>query len=405
MRIITFLFLLISSLVWSQDAYHIRSFHFEGNKESAFPVFKLGDNIRFSFDDLLGTEIDYYYRITQYTKDWKPSSLRHSEYIQGSEKVLLRNLSNSFNTLQMYTHYRESIPNTYQRILLSGNYQLEILNADDEVVLSRKFVVYEDMVNVAIEAKRTRDLNISHRMQNLYVSVDLGTGVFQNPNQYLHLVLMQNGQFFNTISGLKPQFQLGNVLKYQYDKETSFFGGNEFLYFDNSDIRITNNTVATITGGELYQSHLFTDKARDNGYTFFADLNGNFYPHIRNRDISVRHTEADYAWVFFSLDIAPQKDPIYVVGMFNGYQFTDDNKMVFNRDTKRYEAALLLKQGFTSYQYIVVRNGKVDFENAIDGNYFETENMYHAIVYYKGPTDRYDRVIGMGSVQSINITN
>src|SRR5690606_35677426 len=169
MRIITFLFLLISSLVWTQDAYHIRSFHFEGNKESAFPVFKLGDNIRFSFDDLLGTEIDYYYRITQYTKDWKPSSLRHSEYIQGSEKVLLRNLSNSFNTLQMYTHYRESIPNTYQRILLSGNYQLEILNADDEVVLSRKFVVYEDMVNVAIEAKRTRDLNISHRMQNLYV--------------------------------------------------------------------------------------------------------------------------------------------------------------------------------------------------------------------------------------------
>jgi len=27
------------------------------------------------------------------------------------------------------------------------------------------------------------------------------------------------------------------------------------------------------------------------------------------------------------------------------------------------------------------------------------------LVYYKGPTDRYDRMIGMGSVRTNNITN
>lgn len=400
------LLLLISPFIYAQDAYHIKSFQFEGSKESILPVFKLGESIRFSFDDLLGTEIDYNYRITHHTKDWKPSNLRRTEYVVGNELVRLRNLSNSFTTLQMYTHYKESIPNNYQRILLSGNYVLEILNSDEEVVLKREFIVYEDVVNVALEAKRLRDFNFTSQKQNLYVTIDLGNGLFQNPNQYMQLVLMQNGQFFNTITDIKPQFNLGNQLKYQYDVETSFYGGNEFLFFDNSDIRITNHAIAKVTAGDLYESHLFTDvPKKDRGYTFFEDLNGAFYPNIRYRAENVRHIEADYSWVYFSLDHPPISESIYVAGMFNGYQFNEDNKMLFNRETNRYEAALLLKQGFTSYQYYIVNKGKVDFEQNIDGNYFETENRYHALVYYKGPTDRYDRIIGMGTVQSINITN
>ena len=392
--------------VFAQDAYHIKSFQFEGSKESVYPIFRLGETIRFSFDDLLGTEVDYNYRITHCTRDWKPSTLKRTEYIYGNELVRLRNLSNSFTTLQMYTHYQESFPNQYQKILLSGNYILELLNSDEEVLLTRKFVVYEDQVTVALEAKRSRDLSTSSQKQNLYVTIDLGTGLYQNPNQYLQLVLMQNGQFFNTISNVKPQFIIGNQLKYQYDKETSFFGGNEFLYFDNSDIRITNNTIATITAGDLYESHLFTDRSKaDVGYTFFEDLNGAFYPNIRYRSENVRHVEADYAWVYFSLDTAPRKEAIYVAGMFNGYQFNEDNKMTFNRNNNRYEAALLLKQGFTSYQYYVSKDGGIDFKDNISGNYFETENQYHALVYYKGPTDRYDRIIGMGSVRTNNITN
>jgi len=66
----------------------------------------------------------------------------------------------------------------------------------------------------------------------------------------------------------------------------------------------------------------------------------------------------------------------------------------------------MIKQGFTNFQYkIADKNGIVDYENAIDGNFYQTENEYTILVYYKQSSDRYERVIGKGNANSINITN
>ncbi|MEZ0131258.1 DUF5103 domain-containing protein, partial [Flavobacterium sp. LBUM151] len=51
------------------------------------------------------------------------------------------------------------------------------------------------------------------------------------------------------------------------------------------------------------------------------------------------------------------------------------------------------------------KNGVIDYENAIDGNFYQTENEYTILVYYKQSSDRYERVIGKGNANSINITN
>ena len=67
---------------------------------------------------------------------------------------------------------------------------------------------------------------------------------------------------------------------------------------------------------------------------------------------------------------------------------------------------VLLKQGFTNYQYILAdKSGKIDFKNAIDGNHFQTENNYTALIYYRGNNDRYDRVIGIANTNSEEIKN
>ena len=92
--------------------------------------------------------------------------------------------------------------------------------------------------------------------------------------------------------------------------------------------------------------------------------------------------------------------------MFTNYTLTDDYKMDFNKNTGLYEKAILMKQGFTNFQYIRTdKKGNIDFENAVDGNYYQTENNYTAIIYYKGNNDRYDRVIGISNTNSEVIRN
>lgn len=387
--------------------YNIKTATFVQNGQNVVPIFSLKEGFQFQFDDLYGDEANYFYTITHCDYDWKVSQLSKAEYIEGFDDQRIQNYENSFNTLQLYSHYTLSFPNKLTRFKVSGNYILTILNNSKEVVFSRKFILYEDLVAVPMQVKRARTgKNIDYK-QNLDFAVKSENIQFQNPLMNVKVMLLQNGNFNTVIKNIKPMYTLGNDLIYKYDAETQFWAGNEFLNFDNKDIRGVNNTVSRVTSNQTYNSILYTNEARKNKiYTFFPDLNGNFF--VRNMNSANNYIEADYAWVFFSLS-APDyfgKKDIYINGMFNNYALTAENKMDYNAETKVYEKALFIKQGFTNFQYqIADSKGNVDGENAVDGNFYQTENQYTALIYYRENGQRYDRVIGRGSANSENISN
>ena len=70
-----------------------------------------------------------------------------------------------------------------------------------------------------------------------------------------------------------------------------------------------------------------------------------------------------------------------------------------------HEVARLFKQGFYNYKYVLLLpDGTLD-EGFISGNFDATENEYSVIIYYRPVGGRFDRIIGTGSANSINITN
>lgn len=408
------LLLLIYSFVEAQalqeiiPPYNIKTVSFMDNGQNVIPVFKLGESFELNFDDLFGNEANYYYEIIHCDYNWVPSDIPKQEYLKGLDNQRIIDYSNSFNCLQLYSHYQLNIPNQFTQLALSGNYIIKILNEDRDVVFSRKFIIYEDIANVRLQVKRGRNISTIESKQNLDFSITSKSLTFQNPLQNVKVLLLQNRQFTTGIKNIAPQYTIGNELVYKYDSETQFWGGNEFRFFDNKEIRNAANNVAKISSnGAIYNSFLFTDEARANlPYSFTLDANGNFV--VRNLNAANNKIEADYAWVYFSLS-APSfrldKD-IYINGMFNNYALTPENKMEYNEKKNLYEKALLIKQGFTNYQYVVAdTKGKINQENSIDGNFFQTENEYEIIVYYRENTQRYDRVIGFVAINSVSITN
>ena len=413
-RIISAIALLFFNFSFSQEGieqeppFNIKTISFVSNNTNVIPFFKLGESFQLQFDDLYSDEADYYYTITQYNYDWSaPTNLSKAEYLNGMDNQRIITYENSFNTLQLYSHYRQVFPNKFNQITKSGNYLFTILNDENEIVFSRRVIIYEEEVNVGLLVRRSRDFEGLDGKQNIEMSINYGDKILQNPIQNVKVTLFQNGNWKTSISNLKPQYTLGSELIYRYNKETQFWGGNEGYTIDNKIIRATNNTVARVTSGDnIYNTYLYTNTPRKNQpYTYFPDINGNFF--VQNANGSNSGIEADYSWVYFALD-APEflEGNIYISGMFNNYALTDDYKMELNKKTGLYEKAPLIKQGSTNYQYILTnKKGAIDFENAIDGNYFQTENNYTAIVYYKGNNDRYDRVIGIANTNSEVIRN
>ena len=388
--------------------YNIKTATFIQSNENVIPIFKLGEGFQFQFDDLFGNEANYYYEIIHCDYNWNHSSIPKPEYLKGFDGQRIQEYENSFNTLQIYSHYKLPIPNQFTQLRISGNYVLKILDENKDIVLSRKFIIYEDLVTVPIQIKRARTANYLDYKHNIEFSVRSLAINFQNPLKNVKVVLLQNGQFNTAIKNIAPQYTIGNELIYRYDTQTQFWAGNEFLYFDNNDIRAASNNVSRIDSSKgIYNSNLYTNNARANQpYSIMPDVNGNFV--IRNIRAEKNEIEADYAWVYFSLS-APafmaNKD-IYITGMFNNYSLSPEYKMDFNVKQNSYEKAVLIKQGFTNYQYQVAdAKGTIDAENAIDGNFWQTENDYSILVYYRENTDRYDRVIGKATANSTIITN
>lgn len=412
--LLTVSFLLVCIFASAQEEkeinppYNIKTITFVQNAQNAIPIFQLGDSFQLQFDDLFGNEANYYYTISHCDYDWKPSQLSKNEYLNGFDDQRIQDYTNSLNTLQIYSHYRISLPNRLTQLRVSGNYVIKILNDDKEVVFTRKFILYEELVAVPMQVKIARNLNVRDQKQNIDFAIKSASINFQSPLKNIKVLLLQNGRFDNAIKNIKPQYTIGNDLIYKYDMETQFWGGNEFLNFENKDIRASNNNINFIdSNGGIYNSHLYTNQARGNNpYTFYPDINGNFI--IKNIGAEKNEIEADYSWIFFSLS-APSyfgKKDIYVNGMFNNYAIGSENKMDYNEKKGVYEKALMIKQGFTNYQYVLSDSkGIIDEENAVDGNFHLTENNYFALVYYRENNQRYDRIIGKGTASSVDIIN
>jgi hypothetical protein len=372
---------------------------------SGLAIINLNDRLVLEFDVLNNLEEDFYYVIEHFDSDWNPSQLMKTEYLAGMDNLRIVDYVNSFNTYQIYSHYRLQIPNRQTRLRVSGNYIIKIFDDYDDLVFSRKFMVVEPMANVAVQIRRSRDVALINETQSVDFNVTPTTSNFNNPLETIKTTVLQNNNLKTAVHGLKPQYIMGNQLVYRYTNASLFWGGNEYLFFENKDIRATNLGIQYIDLQDLYHSYLYTNIERSRlKYTFNPDINGGFKVTVLDREDP--RIEADYTYVHFSLSAREFIDAtVYVYGGFNNFSTSKENEMVFNPKKGVYEAKLLMKQGFYNYKYVLVDKENTLHEGAISGNFDETENNYKVLVYYRDLGARYDKLIGLGEANSIQMTN
>lgn len=393
------IFLILLVFTTSVNAQNIKSVQLRPLQENNFSaIVPLGTVLELSFDDLDSDSKDYQYRIEHMTHDWQKSRLLSSQFINGFDENYFTNVTNSFSTFQNYTHYAVRIPNVNSVITKSGNYLVSVLDDDDEVVFSRRFVLYENAATIGVTVSRSRNTKTINTQQTLEFTVNHPNLRINNPSQEVNVVLLKNKNWNEKISKLQPTFFKQNQLKYTYSNKTNFWGGNEYLNFDSKFIRNKSLNVVKIEMKDIFHHYLYPFTYNSNRkYTYNPDINGQYV--IRTLEGSDSSTEADYAMMHFRLyaDEPFLDKDIHVYGAFNDFKIEEESKLLYDFEDKSYQGQILLKQGFYNYTFATVDEDNVVDTNEVNGSFFQTENEYTVIAYYKQFGGLYDRVIGIGT--------
>lgn len=393
---IIILYILFTTSFFAQNIKSIQLRPLQENNYSS--IVPLGTVLELSFDDLDADSKDYNYRIEHMTHDWQKSRLLSSQYIDGFDENSILEVTNSFNTFQNYTHYAVQIPNVNSVITKSGNYLISVIDDYDEVVFSRKFVLYESVTTVGVNVSRSRNTKTINTQQTVEFTVNHPGLRINNPSQEINVVLLKNENWNEQISGLQPTFFQQNQLQYTYANKTNFWGGNEYLNFDSKFIRNKSINIFQIEMKDIFHQYLYPYTYKEDiNYRYNPDINGQFV--IRTLDAGNPNTEADYAMMHFTLfaDEPFANKEVYVYGAFNNFEISEENKLFYNFEAKSYQGQILLKQGFYNYTFATVDEHKNVDTNQINGTFFQTENEYTVLVYYKPFGGLYDRVVGIGA--------
>jgi len=395
--------------IYMQNIHTVQLF-LTGN-QLGYPIIQPGvvSATELHFDDLDGTVKNYSYTYQLCNADWQPVDLSPFDYLDGFTQNRITQYRASSIASVRYIHYQALLPERNCMPKLSGNYLLKVfLNGDtSKLAFTKRLMVVNNVVSVAAQIQQPFNTELFKTHQKVQFSIDKTKLNVLNPMQQIKVVVLQNYRWDNAVTGAQPAFMRQNVFEYNGEKDFLFPAGKEYRWVDLRSFRFLSDRIKSanreVTPVEI---QVAPDGDRNNQrYIWYEDLNG-FYQ-VAGTDVNNPFQQGDYAKVNF-LFVPPNNQPyegkdLYIMGQMTGYNYNDSTRLHFNANLGVYEATLLLKQGYYTHLFGTkdINNAKAPINLATtEGNYWETENNYTILVYYRSFSDRADELVGAYTINS-----
>ncbi len=396
----------VADSVYKKNIKTVRLYNY--GDQISLPILNVNtnDQVELHFDDLDGDVKYYYYTYQLCDKDWNVVNISQFDYLKGFTQQRINNYRFSSIAFTKYTHYQALLPDKNTYPIKSGNYLLKVFLDGDtsRIAFTKRLLVVDNKSTISARITQPFSPQFFRTHQRLEFNVNInGLNTFSAAQQ-IKIVVLQNYRWDNAVTDILPTFVRGNSLEYSTENNLIFPAGKEWRWLDLRDFHLQTDRVKN-ANYQKNSTDIFVRNDYDRSgerYVYYRDING-MYTVETTQSINP-FWQSDYATVHFSfaptLQAAFQDKDIYLFGQLTNYAFTDSTKMIFNAEKNVYETHLFLKQGYYNYTYLMVDKNNFASRLELDGNYFETENTYTILVYYKSFSDRSDELIGATTIDS-----
>ena len=384
---------------------------FPQNNQFALPIIGLNstDQLELHFDDLGAYPKNYFYTYQLCNADWTEAQWSPFDYIRGFQQNRISQYRVSSIAQVQYVHYQAMLPERSAVPTRSGNYILKVFQDADtaKLLFTRRFYVVDNKVGIAAQMQQPFSAQLNQTHQKIQLAVNTAPLSAINPQQ-IQTTILQNGRRDNAAQKLQPSFIRGSLLEYNAEQDCLFPAGKEYRWLDLRSLRFESDRIERIARTSIpVLVYAKTDAIRTSlRYLWYRDFNG--FSDISTTESVNPWWQSDYAEVEFSLATNNQQplpnQQVYLMGELSGNQISDSSLMEFDERKGVYYKRLLLKQGYYSYTYVTKdkkQQQAIANPALTEGNYWETENNYTILVYYRPFGGRHDELVGLRQLSSL----
>jgi len=362
----------------------------KGKIQSA-PVINLNSSEKLSLEfDYLGESTKQFkIQVSHRSKTWEESPLPIDFYLSGFSEVYFSGGSKSFSQRPSYYHYSYEFPNSQLNFKVSGNYLLSVYDYNSNELLFRlPFFVTENKGSLVTRIEsvyvRREDLRPEDQPFSRYSYPDF----VEFPQFDLSYVYVQN-QFWGRYRVVdNSDTSTPETVNFHLSRDRAFLGNYEFNMLDLRNLSADRQQILEVQQGEIPPKVILRRDIQS------LDLKPGFAPNGRF-GIPIDSRSAAYASVQFRLETAekiPGYEKVYLVGDFNNWTISENNRMQYNAQNGLWEGQAYIKEGEYAYKYVILKNGDMD-DLSLDQGFLRTGQSYVTLVYFNDPTRNFDRLL------------
>ncbi len=355
------------------------------------PVIKLGTNEKLvlAFDELSDLSGQFRVTFTHHNKDWEISNLPSNWYMEGNNELIIGEGQRNRLSAPVYHHYSKQFPGNDVQFIVSGNYMLHVADFESGTRLfSLPFFVTEN------EGKLTSWVETLYNAGERNNALERPFSEFEypefieNPEFYLSFHFSQNRFWGDTKQSVNVDFSDKEFAEFHLSEQKAFPANYDFITLPLNDLSADGQKIIDFQPDFTPPRIILREDILNFSSTPRQGWNSTYGAPQTNRD-------AQYAQVRFRFTDGgqfTQRQGVYLVGDFNQWLLSDDQRLAYNEDSGYWETSALIKEGTYTYKYAIKSGEEID-DLTLSDTITRRDQEYTSFVYYRDPDMQYDRLL------------